>query len=112
MTTTSSRSSGVLLSYEVRTYVPHLPTCSLTSPLGHKYIRPKSIHDPDTTEEFSKHYMYLACIQFINSVKTASLRWHSPMLDDISAVRPFLSFPPFLHTLNLPYRIRSRPGIK
>ena len=91
MTTTSSRSSGVLLSYEVRTYVPHLPTCSLTSPLGHKYIRPKSIHDPDTTEEFSKHYMYLACIQFINSVKTASLRWHSPMLDDISAVR---SLPP------------------
>ncbi|KAG8817742.1 Serine/threonine-protein phosphatase 2A activator 2 [Serendipita sp. 401] len=31
--------------------------------------------------------MYLACIQFINSVKTASLRWHSPMLDDISAVK-------------------------
>ncbi|KAI0705388.1 hypothetical protein C8Q76DRAFT_630604 [Earliella scabrosa] len=54
---------------------------------GHKYIRPKSIHDADTTEEFSKHYMYLACIQFINSVKTASLRWHSPMLDDISAVK-------------------------
>ncbi|TBU45498.1 Phosphotyrosyl phosphatase activator [Dichomitus squalens] len=54
---------------------------------GHKYIRPKSIHDAETTEEFSKHYMYLACIQFINSVKTASLRWHSPMLDDISAVK-------------------------
>ncbi|KAI0657502.1 Phosphotyrosyl phosphatase activator [Cubamyces menziesii] len=54
---------------------------------GHKYIRPKSIHDSDTVEEFSKHYMYLACIRFINSVKTASLRWHSPMLDDISAVK-------------------------
>ncbi|KAI9060099.1 Phosphotyrosyl phosphatase activator [Trametes sanguinea] len=54
---------------------------------GHKYIRPKSIHDSDTVEEFSKHYMYLACIKFINSVKTASLRWHSPMLDDISAVK-------------------------
>ncbi|KAI0356875.1 Phosphotyrosyl phosphatase activator [Trametes cingulata] len=54
---------------------------------GHKYIRPKSIHDADTVEEFSKHYMYLACIKFINSVKTASLRWHSPMLDDISAVK-------------------------
>ncbi|KAI8989105.1 hypothetical protein BD414DRAFT_460529 [Trametes punicea] len=54
---------------------------------GHKYIRPKSIHDNDTVEEFSKHYMYLACIKFINSVKTASLRWHSPMLDDISAVK-------------------------
>ncbi|KAL1948423.1 hypothetical protein VTO73DRAFT_12498 [Trametes versicolor] len=54
---------------------------------GHKYIRPKSIHDSDTVEEFSKHYMYLACIKFINSIKTASLRWHSPMLDDISAVK-------------------------
>jgi serine/threonine-protein phosphatase 2A activator len=31
--------------------------------------------------------MYLSCISFINSIKTASLRWHSPMLDDISAVK-------------------------
>lgn len=31
--------------------------------------------------------MYLSCIAFINSIKTASLRWHSPMLDDISAVK-------------------------
>ncbi|KZT26097.1 Phosphotyrosyl phosphatase activator [Neolentinus lepideus HHB14362 ss-1] len=54
---------------------------------GHKYIRPKAIHDAEIVEEYSKHYMYFACIQFINSVKTASLRWHSPMLDDISAVK-------------------------
>ncbi|EPQ50785.1 Phosphotyrosyl phosphatase activator [Gloeophyllum trabeum ATCC 11539] len=54
---------------------------------GHKYIRPKAIHDPEIVEEYSKHYMYFACIQFINSVKSASLRWHSPMLDDISAVK-------------------------
>ncbi|KAI8821653.1 uncharacterized protein EV422DRAFT_526481 [Fimicolochytrium jonesii] len=53
----------------------------------HKHIRPKAIHDPDIVEEFSKDYMYLACIKFINSVKTASLRWHSPMLDDISGVK-------------------------
>ncbi|OBZ76062.1 Serine/threonine-protein phosphatase 2A activator 2 [Grifola frondosa] len=56
-------------------------------PAGHKYIRPKSIHDMDTVDEYSKYYMYLACIKFIESVKTASLRWHSPMLDDISAVK-------------------------
>jgi serine/threonine-protein phosphatase 2A activator len=31
--------------------------------------------------------MYLSCISFINSIKTASLRWHSPMLDDISVVK-------------------------
>ncbi|KAF8151977.1 Phosphotyrosyl phosphatase activator [Mycena galopus ATCC 62051] len=38
-------------------------------------------------EEYAKEYIYFACIQFINSIKTASLRWHSPMLDDISAVK-------------------------
>ncbi|KAF9929627.1 Serine/threonine-protein phosphatase 2A activator 2 [Linnemannia zychae] len=54
---------------------------------GHKYIRPKSIHDNDIVSEFAKDYMYLSCIKFINSVKSASLRWHSPMLDDISAVK-------------------------
>ncbi|CAG7850398.1 Serine/threonine-protein phosphatase 2A activator 2; AltName: Full=Peptidyl-prolyl cis-trans isomerase PTPA-2; Short=PPIase PTPA-2; Short=Rotamase PTPA-2; AltName: Full=Phosphotyrosyl phosphatase activator 2 [Serendipita indica DSM 11827] len=54
---------------------------------GHRHLRPKSIHDNEILEEFSKDYMYLACIQFINSIKTASLRWHSPMLDDISAVK-------------------------
>lgn len=31
--------------------------------------------------------MYLSCINFINSIKTVALRWHSPMLDDISAVK-------------------------
>ncbi len=72
--------------------------------LGHKYLRPKAIHDSEVVEEYCKYYMYLACIQFINSVrsyktqariqthsssqvKSASLRWHSPMLDDISAVK-------------------------
>jgi len=54
---------------------------------NHKYLKPKSIHDPDVLEGFSNQYMYLACIQFINSIKTASLRWHSPMLDDISGVK-------------------------
>ncbi|KAJ1651822.1 Serine/threonine-protein phosphatase 2A activator 2 [Dispira simplex] len=54
---------------------------------GHKYIKPKSIHTQETVQEFAKDYMYLACIQFINKVKTASLRWHSPMLDDISGVK-------------------------
>lgn len=64
---------------------------SLIYLIDHKYIRPKSIHDQDTVEEFSKSYMYLACIQFINQVKTsASLRWHSPMLDDISACKTWI----------------------
>jgi len=37
---------------------------------GHKFLRPKSIHDADIVEEYSKDYMYLSCIQFINSVST------------------------------------------
>ncbi|KAJ3090398.1 Serine/threonine-protein phosphatase 2A activator 2 [Physocladia obscura] len=53
----------------------------------HKHLRPKCIHDPEILEEFSKDYMYLSCIKFINSIKTASLRWHSPMIDDISGVK-------------------------
>ena len=35
---------------------------------GHKYIRPKAIHDSEIVEEYSQHYMYFACIAFINSV--------------------------------------------
>ena len=35
---------------------------------GHKYIRPKAIHDDDIVNEYSKDYMYLACIKFINAV--------------------------------------------
>ncbi|KAF5344242.1 hypothetical protein D9758_012340 [Tetrapyrgos nigripes] len=54
---------------------------------GHKYIQPKAIHEAEIVEEYAKEYIYFACIRFINSVKTASLRWHSPMLDDISAVK-------------------------
>ncbi|WVR04103.1 serine/threonine-protein phosphatase 2A activator 2 [Kwoniella sp. DSM 27419] len=53
----------------------------------HKHLRPKAIHDPEILDAFSPDYMYLSCISFINSIKTASLRWHSPMLDDISAVK-------------------------
>ena len=54
---------------------------------SHRYLKPKSIHNQEVLEEFSKHYMYLSCVKFVNSVKTESLRWHSPMLDDISAVK-------------------------
>ncbi|OLL23032.1 Serine/threonine-protein phosphatase 2A activator 2 [Neolecta irregularis DAH-3] len=54
---------------------------------GHKYLRPKSIHDPLVIEAYAKEYIYIDCISFINSIKSASLRWHSPMLDDISAAK-------------------------
>ncbi|KAI9291495.1 Phosphotyrosyl phosphatase activator [Neoconidiobolus thromboides FSU 785] len=58
--------------------------------INHPHFRPKCIHDNEIVEEFSQHYEYLACIQFVNSVKSESLRWHSPMLDDISGVKTWL----------------------
>lgn len=55
---------------------------------SHPHIRPKSIHSSDILDLYAKDYIYLGCIAFINSIKTtAGLRWHSPMLDDISAAR-------------------------
>lgn len=54
----------------------------------HKHLKPKSIHNEEVVEMFADKYMYFGCINFINSVKTtASLKWHSPMLDDISGAK-------------------------
>lgn len=53
----------------------------------HKHLRPISIHDEEVVDMFYKKYMYFGCIKFINQTKTASLRWHSPLIDDISGVK-------------------------
>ncbi|KAJ7123143.1 hypothetical protein C8R44DRAFT_831530 [Mycena epipterygia] len=42
----------------------------LESAGSHSYIRPKAIHDAEIVEEYVKEYIYFACIQFINSVRT------------------------------------------
>lgn len=55
--------------------------------VGHPHIPPKSIHDRELVEEFSEDYLYFSCIDAINKVKKTGLAWHSPMLNDISAVR-------------------------
>ncbi|XP_019453879.1 PREDICTED: serine/threonine-protein phosphatase 2A activator [Lupinus angustifolius] len=54
--------------------------------IDHKYMKPKSIHNTDILDNFSKEYMYLACIVFIRKVKKGAFAEHSPMLDDISGV--------------------------
>jgi serine/threonine-protein phosphatase 2A activator len=55
--------------------------------VSHPIFRPKTIHDEEMLNDYSTDYMYFACIRFINGIKTASLWWHSPMLDDISSVK-------------------------
>eukprot|EP00474_Spongospora_subterranea_P009683 CRZ10141.1 hypothetical protein [Spongospora subterranea] len=56
--------------------------------IGHRFLRPRAIRDKEIVSQMAPQYLYFACIDFINTVKTSvSLRWHSPMLDDISAVK-------------------------
>lgn len=63
---------------------------------NHPHMRPKSIHNGELVDQFWQQYMYFECIHFINSIKAVpghagnthvSLRWHSPMLDDISSAK-------------------------
>ena len=55
--------------------------------INHKFIKPKSIHDLETVDFYAKDFLYLGCIKFINQIKSVSLKWHSPMLNDISGVK-------------------------
>lgn len=54
--------------------------------VDHKYMKPKSIHNDDILENFSKEYLYLSCVGFVKKVKKGLFAEHSPMLDDISGV--------------------------
>eukprot|EP00823_Brevimastigomonas_motovehiculus_P002243 TRINITY_DN1403_c0_g1_i1.p1 TRINITY_DN1403_c0_g1~~TRINITY_DN1403_c0_g1_i1.p1 ORF type:complete len:463 (-),score=116.50 TRINITY_DN1403_c0_g1_i1:223-1578(-) len=55
--------------------------------LNHKHMRPRSVRYTDILEVYSKEYMYLACIKFINEVKLTSFAEHSPLLSDITTAK-------------------------
>ena len=61
----------------------------------HAHMKPTLVHNRELVECYWKKYMYLECVNFINSIKTVpgrcadevSLRWYLPMLDDILAAK-------------------------
>jgi len=54
--------------------------------IGHKNIKPRTIHNDQIVNTYSEEYLYLGGIKFIKEMKKGPFGEHSPLLNDISGV--------------------------
>ncbi|KAI6163516.1 Phosphotyrosyl phosphatase activator [Pisolithus thermaeus] len=60
---------------------------------GHKYVRPKAIHDNEVVDELANDYMYFACIEVITreKVNTGMIKMYkAEVLDKLPVMQHFL----------------------
>ena len=55
--------------------------------IDHPHIRPRSVRYPEVLEQYSIDYLYCDAVRWVLGVKSVSFAEHSPMLNDITAVR-------------------------